>query len=65
MKPLILKTTEGLYLCELPIENEPEEDASDREWWIWAACGVGSSPVEAYDSWLKDWEEMVREYDKS
>lgn len=24
-----------------------------------AACGVGASPVEAYDSWEKDWEDRV------
>jgi len=32
MKPLILKIPEGLYVCEIPIENEPEGGASDREW---------------------------------
>ena len=25
------------------------------------ATGVGISPVEAYDKWVKDWEEMVDE----
>jgi len=24
-----------------------------------AACGVGSSPVEAYNNWVKDWEDNV------
>lgn len=38
---------------------EPEDGASDREWWIWAATGVGSSPVGAYDSWVGDWEDKV------
>jgi hypothetical protein len=59
MKPIILKTPEGLYVCEIPIESEPEDNAPDEAWWIWAATGVGSSPVEAYDKWVKDWEEMV------
>lgn len=59
MKPLILKTPEGLYVCEIFIENEPEDGASDREWWIWAATGVGSTPTEAYDNWLDDWEDKV------
>lgn len=49
MKPLILKTPEGLYVCEIPIENEPEDGASDREWWVWTATSVGASPVEAYN----------------
>lgn len=38
------------------LRMNPEDGASDREWWIWAACGVGASPVEAYDNWVKDWE---------
>jgi len=59
MKPIILKTPEGLYVCEIPIENEPEDGASDREWWIWAACGVGASPVEAYDRWVIDYESKL------
>lgn len=54
MKPLITKTTEGLYTCEIPIENEPEDGATDAVWWTWAACGVGASPVEAYQDWLRD-----------
>lgn len=24
-----------------------------------AACGVGSTPTEAYDRWVKDWEDKV------
>lgn len=60
MKPIILKTKpEGLYLCEIPIENEPEDGATDAEWWIWAATGVGGSPVDAYNDWVKDWEDKV------
>lgn len=59
MKPLILKTPEGLYACEIPTENEPEDGASDREWRIWAACGVGASPVEAYDNWVLDYESKL------
>ena len=59
LKPIILKTPEGLYVCEIPVENEPEDGASDRTCWIWAACGVGASPVEAYDNWVKDWEDKV------
>ena len=30
MKPIILKTPEGLYVCEIPIENEPEDGAYDK-----------------------------------
>lgn len=59
MKPLILKTHEDLYICEIPIENEPEDGATDAEWMTWAATGVGSSPVEAYNDWAKDWEDLV------
>jgi hypothetical protein len=59
MKPLILKTPEGLHVCEIPIEHEPEDGASDEAWWVWAACGVGASPVEAYNDWAKDWEDKV------
>jgi hypothetical protein len=61
MKPIILKTPEGLYVCEIPIENEPEDGASDRTWWIWAATGVGSSPVEAYDRWVLDYESQLED----
>lgn len=25
----------------------------------WSATGVGASPVEAYDNWVKDWEKYV------
>lgn len=57
MKPLILKAHEGLYLCEIPIENEPEDGATDAAWGKWVATGVGSSPVEAYNDWVKDWED--------
>jgi hypothetical protein len=60
MKPITLKTLEGLYVCEIPIENEPEDGASDRTWWIWAATGVSSvSPVEAYDKWVLDYESKL------
>lgn len=60
MRPKISKTPEGLiYTCEIPIENEPEDGATDAEWWKWAACGVGDSPVKAYEDWVKDWEEYV------
>lgn len=59
MKPIILKTPEGLYLCEIPIENEPEDGSEDDVWWKWAATGVGASPVEAYDDWVKEWEGKV------
>lgn len=45
--------------CAIPIENEPEDGATDAEWWIWAATGVGYSPVEAYNDWVKDWEDKV------
>lgn len=59
MKPITLKTPEGLYVCEIPIENEPEDGSEDDVWWKWAACGVGESPVEAYANWVKDREDMV------
>lgn len=59
MKPLITKNTEGLYTCEIPIENKPEDGAPDAEWWKWSACGVGESSVEAYENWVKDWEGCV------
>lgn len=59
MKPIILKTPEGLYLCEIPIENEPEDDSPDDMWWKWAATGVGASPLEAYQDWVEDWENFV------
>jgi hypothetical protein len=59
MKPLIIKTPEGLYVCGIPIENEPEDNATDEQWWIWAATGVGRSPIDAYNNWLKDWEDKV------
>lgn len=65
MKPLILKTHEGLYLCEIPIENEPEDEATDAEWWTWAATGVGSSPVEAYKDWLEECRGSLEVYDVS
>lgn len=59
MKPIILKTLEGLYVCEIPIENEPEDDSQDDVWWKWVATGVGISPIEAYNDWVKDWEDKV------
>ena len=58
-KPLILKLPSGQYVCDIPIGNEPEEGSPDIEWWIWAACGVGESPTEAYTDWLKDWEKYL------
>lgn len=59
MKPHICKTLIGRYVCEIPFWNQPEEGAPDEEWWVYAACGFGDSPVEAYNEWLKDWEEYV------
>jgi hypothetical protein len=26
---------------------------------VWLACGVGTSPVEAYDSWVLDYESKL------
>lgn len=53
-EPILVKTPEGLYVCEIPIENEPEDGATDEVWWKWAATGVGGSPREAYEDWTAD-----------
>lgn len=54
MKPTILKTPGGRYVCEIPVDNEPEDESPDLVWWKWAACGFGDTPTEAYDNWTKD-----------
>lgn len=58
-KPKITKSPEGSYVCEIPIEIEPEDGCPEEVWYRWSACGVGDTPVEAYKDWIKDWEKYV------
>lgn len=61
MKPRIAKADGVInridptnFICTVPEEDTPQGDASDKDWEIYYACGVGKTPVEAYQSWLED-----------
>lgn len=52
MKPRITKTSDNNYWCIVPVENEPGEDATVADWYNYASCGCGATPVEAYRDWV-------------
>ncbi len=54
MKPLIKKMYSGRYECFIPIDQVPNEDAEEIEWYAYTACGIGSTPLGAYKDWLED-----------
>lgn len=58
MKPKITKDiNRGWYYCTVPYSVKPPTQGATKEyWWKWAAFGMGRTPKEAYDAWLKDCE---------
>lgn len=59
MKPNIKKMYNGRYECTIPEDQVPDDDAEEKDWYAYTACGIGSTPEGSYNDWLKDAEYKV------
>lgn len=60
MKPRIYKNISGRWTCEVPWDEEPEENCPTKEYFEWITCAWGFTAVEAYEKWRKSVEDMCK-----
>ena len=54
MKPIIYwSPDDGRYICELH-QSDFHEDFDEQQYRIFMSCGVGKTPREAYEDWVRD-----------
>jgi hypothetical protein len=56
MKPKIMKIVGGRrWECLIPEDQSPTGDeATEQDWYDYLSCGIGDSPIKAYEDWLRD-----------